>query len=91
LKYSFTYRHLREQIGLQGSSTNTIYSHVPTSDSYVQDCQAEDTLHDEQQRFSLEMTDTQLNHHSDEYQQDPFCIDEKQPIFNGDRTATIKI
>ncbi|CAF1500938.1 unnamed protein product, partial [Adineta ricciae] len=42
LKYSFTYRHLREQIGLQGSSTNTIYSHVPTSDSYVQDCQAED-------------------------------------------------
>ncbi|UJR15454.1 hypothetical protein I4U23_002397 [Adineta vaga] len=84
LKHLFSYRHLQEQIGLQVSSTNTIYSHVPTCDTNIQDHPIDNVLCDDNQKFDLEMTNTQVNHSSDDYQEDPFCIDEKQPIFSKD-------
>lgn len=77
LKYLFSYHRLREQIGFETNSTNTIYSHVPTSDT--------NNHHDDNEISALEMTDTQINNSKDEFQDDPFYIDEKQPIFSNDR------
>jgi hypothetical protein len=37
------------------------------------------------------MTDTQINKQIDEFQDDPFYIDEKQPIFSDDRNLNTRI
>ena len=81
LKYLFAYRRLQEQIGLEISSTRTIYSHVPTSDP---------TTSGHNPRSALEMTNTPTNDTSADCIEDPFCIDEKQPMFTADRTSIIR-
>ncbi|CAF0998634.1 unnamed protein product [Adineta steineri] len=85
LKYLFAYHRLHEQIGLEINSMNPFYSHVPTNDNINHERILEHDLFDENERSALEMTNTQRNNITDEYSDDPFYIDEKQPIFSNDR------
>ncbi len=85
LKYLFAHHRLHEQIGLEINSTNTFYSYVPTSDINTHDQPLEDVLYDENQISATVM----INNRTEEYMDDPFYIDEKQPIFSNDRNSNI--
>ena len=71
LKYLFTHHRLHEQIDMEINSSSTGYSHVPTHDDHPCD----ETV--------LSASEPPL---TDECIDDPFYIDEKQPIFSQDRT-----
>jgi hypothetical protein len=64
---------------------NIGYSHVPTNELNNYDRPLEDVLFDENDIFQSKMTDNKTNELID----DPFYIDEKQPIFNGDRKSNL--
>jgi hypothetical protein len=91
LKYLFAYHRLHEQIGLEINSINTMYSHLPTSDTNNSNRTLDNVLFDDNELSALEMTDTQINKQIDEFQDDPFYIDEKQPIFSDDRNLNTRI
>jgi hypothetical protein len=86
LKYLFSHHRLQEQIGLEINSTNVVYSHLPTSDTNNYDRPLEDVLLDENEIFESGL----INNKTNEFVDDPFYIDEKQPIFNGDRNPSTK-
>ena len=76
LKYLFAHHRLHEQISLENHFTNSSYSHVPTQDT-----------NGHQDRL-VEEIETVLINQSNQFD-DPFYIDEKQPIFTGDRTGIL--
>ncbi|CAF1201178.1 unnamed protein product [Rotaria sordida] len=90
IKYLFAHRRLHEQIGLEINSINATYSHVPTSDRNIYDRPLEDVLFDENDISELGMTNTQIDNGTDEFMDDPFYVDEKQPIFSHDRNLNTK-
>ncbi len=84
LKYLFSHHRLHEQISLEINSTNGDYSHLPTQ---------ENSNHD---RLLLDdEIETVITHNSnnkiDDFIDDPFYVDEKQPIFNSDRSTNTGI
>ncbi len=81
LKYLFTHHRLHEHIGLEINSTNRVYSYVPTTDMNCYDRPLEDVLFDENEISATGM----INNRTEEFIDDPFYIDEKQPIFSHDR------
>ncbi len=82
LKYLFAHHRLHEQIGLEINSTNRDYSHIPTSDIHGHDRPLEDVLFDENEISTIEIE----NNGTEELVDDPFYIDEKEPIFSHDRS-----
>jgi hypothetical protein len=84
LKYLFAHHRLHEQIGLEINSINAAYSHIPTSELNGHDRPLEDVLFDENEIIT---TSTMRNNRTEELIDDPFYIDEKQPIFSHDRTS----
>ena len=81
VKYLFAHHRLHEQIGLEINSINAAYSHIPTSELNGHDRPLEDVLFDEH-------VSTMRNNRTEELiDDDPFYIDEKQPIFSHDRTS----
>ena len=87
LKYLFAYHRLYEHIGLEINSTNRAYSHVPTNDMNCHDRPLEDVLFDENEISATGM----INNRTEEFIDDPFYIDEKQPIFSHDRNLNRSI
>lgn len=87
LKYLFAHHRLHEQIGLEINSNNALYSHVPTSEQHGHPQRSlEDVLADETELPpSAGVALADLHHRAEEFVDDPFYVDEKQPIFNGDR------
>jgi len=87
LKYLFAHHRLHEQISLEINSTNGIYSHLPTQENHNHDQLLEDVLADE--------IETVITHNSnnkiEEFSDDPFYVDEKRPIFNGDQSTNTGI
>jgi hypothetical protein len=81
LKYLFAHHRLQEQIGLE---TKTIYSHLPTQENHNHDRLLEDVLADETEISIPRETMNDVN-------DDPFFVDEKQPIFNGNRSMNTGI
>ncbi len=81
LKYLFAHHRLHEHIDLEINSTNRVYSYVPTNDINCHDRPLEDVLFDENEISATEM----INNRTEEFIDDPFYIDEKQPIFSHDR------
>lgn len=90
LKHLFAHHRLHEQIGLEINSNNGFYSHLPTSDQQRNSHSnhlLDDGLVDEIDATMSEVPMTVVNQRNDDYVDDPFYVDEKQPIFNGDRSA----
>ena len=86
LKYLFTHHRLHEQIDMEINSTSTGYSHVPTTDPTHGD-----RVYDEELSQQDEPVPPTSEHPlTDEFIDDPFYIDEKQPIFSQDRTSTAR-
>ena len=86
LKYLFTHHRLHEQIDMEINSTSTGYSHVPTTDPTHGDHACDDGL-SQQDEAVPSTSEPPL---TDEFIDDPFYIDEKQPIFSPDRTSTTR-
>ncbi len=87
LKYLFAHHRLHEQISLEINSTNGIYSHLPTQENSNHDRSLDEVLADE-----IETVITQnSNNKIDDFMDDPFYVDEKQPIFHGDRPTNTGI
>ncbi|UJR31341.1 hypothetical protein I4U23_018836 [Adineta vaga] len=84
LKYLFAHHRLHEQIGLETNSHHTMYSHLPTQDNHHHDQLLEDILADEIEISTSITARNNFNNKSDDFVDDPFYVDEKQPIFNGD-------
>jgi len=82
VKYLFAHHRLHEQIGLE-----TAYSHVPTSDLNGHERPLEDVLFDENEIATSAMR----NNRTEELIDDPFNIDEKEPIFSRDQTSNRSI
>jgi hypothetical protein len=76
VKYLFAHHRLHEQIGLE-----TAYSHVPTSDLNGHERPLEDVLFDENEIAASAM----ITNRTEESIDDPFNIDEKEPIFSRDQ------
>lgn len=85
LKYLFAHHRLHEQIGLEINPTNAAYSHLPTQENHHHDRLLEDILSDEVEVSQPSLSMNNVNNRTDEFHDDPFYVDEKQPIFNGDR------
>ena len=87
LKYLFAHHRLHEQIGLEINSNSALYSHLPTSEQHNHPQRSlEDVLADETELTpsgGVAMAD--IHQRADEFVDDPFYVDEKQPIFNADR------
>lgn len=79
LKYLFSHHRLHEQIGLE---VNTVYSHLPTNEMNSHDQSLEDVLYDENPVSTIEMNNDQ----TEEFLDDPFYVDEKQPIFSNTKS-----
>lgn len=88
LKYLFSHHRLHEQIGLEANPINPIYHYLPTHESQNHDRLLEDVLSDEIEPSvpTIVNNNNNTNMKTDEYLDDPFYVDEKQPIFSGDRT-----
>ncbi|CAF0938219.1 unnamed protein product [Adineta steineri] len=84
LKYLFAHHRLHEQIGLETNSNNMMYSHVPTQETNNHDRLLEDVLADELEISVPTVSINNSNNKLDDFGDDPFYVDEKQPIFNGD-------
>ena len=91
LKHLFAHHRLHEQIGLEINSTNGFYSHLPTSEQQQRHSHSnhllDDGLVDEIEATMSEVPMTMVNQRQDDFADDPFYVDEKQPIFNGDRPS----
>ncbi|CAM4983085.1 unnamed protein product [Rotaria socialis] len=86
IKYLFVHRHGHEHIGLEINSMSTVYSHVPTNDTNTYNRPLEDVLLDEHDLSA----NTPPADRNGELMDDPFYIDEKQPIFSHDRNTATK-
>ena len=84
LKYLFAHHRLHEQIGLETNSNHAMYSHLPTQDTHNHDQLLEDVLADEVGVPTSNTARNQSTNRSDEFADDPFYVDEKQPIFSGE-------
>ena len=82
LKYLFAHHRLHEQISLEINSTNGIYSHLPSQDNSNHDRLLADVLADEIETVIAQNSNNKI----EDFMDDPFYVDEKQPIFNGDRS-----
>jgi hypothetical protein len=91
LKHLFAHHRLHEQIGLEINANNTIYSHLPTQENHNHDRLLEDVLADEIEISLPTVTMNSSNNRLDEFVDDPFYVDEKQPIFNGGRSTNTGI
>ncbi|CAF1341226.1 unnamed protein product [Rotaria sordida] len=89
LKHLFSHHRLHEQIGLEINPTNVVYRYLPTQENNNHDRLLEDVLSDE---IEISTPPTVVmnnsNNKTDEFLDDPFYVDEKQPIFNGDRITS---
>ena len=85
LKHLFVHHRLHEQISLEIDPINPVYSHLPTQENNSYD-QVFDTLADDIEVCSPRRTMINSNNRTDELVDDPFYIDEKQPIFSGEPT-----
>jgi hypothetical protein len=81
LKYLFAHHRLHEQIGLEANSSHAMYSHLPMQDHHNHDQSLEDVLADE---IDVPTSSNHSNNRSDDFADDPFYVDEKQPIFSGE-------
>jgi hypothetical protein len=89
LKHLFAHHRLHEQISLEINSNTTHYTHLPTSEQQNQSHRSfDDVLADEVDLYRPELAMSDINHRSDEFVDDPFYVDEKQPIFSGTRSNT---
>ena len=83
LKHLFAHHRLHEQISLEINTNSTAaYSHLPTSEQQISSFRALDDERGEENAVAL----ADLSLRADEFADDPFYLDEKQPIFSGDRT-----
>ena len=85
LKYLFAHHRLHEQIGLEINSGNGLYTHLPTNEHSHSNRLLDDMLADETELSMQAMTMNDVPHRTDELVDDPFYVDEKQPIFSSDR------
>ncbi|CAF1027630.1 unnamed protein product [Rotaria sordida] len=89
LKHLFSHHRLHEQIGLEINPTNVVYRYLPTQENNNHDRLLEDVLSDEIEiSTSPTVVMNNSNNKTDEFLDDPFYVDEKQPIFNGDRITS---
>ncbi|CAF3052787.1 unnamed protein product [Rotaria socialis] len=85
LKHLFSHHRLHEQIGLEA---NPVYQYLPTQENHNHDRLLEDVLSDEVETSIPTMIMNNSNSRTDEFLDDPFYVDEKQPIFSGDRLTS---
>ncbi|CAF4022418.1 unnamed protein product [Rotaria magnacalcarata] len=85
LKHLFSHHRLHEQIGLEA---NPVYQYLPTQENHNHDRLLEDVLSDEVETSTPTMIMNNSNSRTDEFLDDPFYVDEKQPIFSGDHLTS---
>ena len=83
MKYLFAHHRLHEQISLEINSTNGLYSHLPSQEHSNHDRLLDDVLADEIETVITHDSNQKL----DDLMDDPFYVDEKQPIFTGNRST----
>ena len=88
LKYLFAHHRLHEHIGLEVNSTGTGYTPVPSND---RPSSLDNRVFHENDLF---ISDTAHTSHpdptADEFADDPFFVDDKQPIFRNDGYSPIR-